>query len=124
MNTCTRRAAFAKQSTVALALWVSTSMISACTLFWLTYIHVTCLLIVFHYDKTHVCNIQRFLQLLKTILFQLKLFYIFSYFGQNIDCGYTLELSQLLYSKSSHNVCFRAKIRKVTYTPLHPRLTI
>ena len=35
-------------------------------------------------------------------------------FAQNIDCGYTLET----VLKSTHNLCFRAKIRKIVI-PLH-----
>ena len=40
--------------------------------------------------------------------FQMKLFDIFLFFAQNIDCGYTLEA----VLTSTHNLCFRAKIRK------------
>ena len=36
--------------------------------------------------------------------FQMKKMLYFSYFSQNIDCGYTLT--------STYNLCFRAKIRK------------
>ena len=36
-------------------------------------------------------------------------------FAQNIDCGYTLEPPRLT---STHNLCFRAKIRKIGI-PLH-----
>ena len=43
--------------------------------------------------------------------FQWKIFDIFLIFAQNIDCGYTLE-------PSTHNLCFRAKIRKIGI-PLH-----
>ena len=38
----------------------------------------------------------------------------FSYFAQNIDCGYTLELSEAVLT-STHNLCFRAKIRKIMF---------
>ena len=37
----------------------------------------------------------------------------FLIFAQNIDCGYTLEPPT-----STHNLCFRAKIRKIGI-PLH-----
>ena len=36
--------------------------------------------------------------------------------AQNIDCGYVLT--------STHNLCFRAKIRKIMYTPVNPSFTI
>ena len=41
--------------------------------------------------KTHPCNIQRFLNVVKNENFQKKMFDIFLIFAQNIDCGYTLE---------------------------------
>ena len=44
----------------------------------------------------------------------------FSYFAQNIDCGYTLEPPLT----STHNLCFRAKIRKIMYNPVHPSYNI
>ena len=37
---------------------------------------------------------------------------IFSYFAQNMDCGYTLAAAVL---SSTQNVCFIAKIRKNVY---------
>ena len=44
--------------------------------------------------------------------FQLKLFDYVHTFAQNIDCGYTfLRLSDAVLT-STHNLCFRAKIRK------------
>ena len=36
-------------------------------------------------------------------------------FAQNIDCGFTLELSEAVLT-STHNLCFRAKIRKNVYS--------
>ena len=47
--------------------------------------------------------------------FQMKIFDIFLNFAQNIDRGYTL---------STHNLWFRAKIRKIMYTPVNPNFTI
>ena len=41
--------------------------------------------------KTHPCNIQRFLKLLKMKIFNRKILLFFLFFAQNIDCGYTLE---------------------------------
>ena len=41
--------------------------------------------------------------------FQMKNCDIFLIFAQNIDSGYTLEQAVLT---STHNLCFRAKIRK------------
>ena len=54
---------------------------------------------------------------LKLENFQLKKFDIFLIFAQNIDCGYTLELGEAVLM-STHNLCFRAKIRKIG-VPLH-----
>ena len=42
--------------------------------------------------------------------FQMKNCDSFLIFAQNIDCGYTLEPEAVL--TSTHNLCFRAKIRK------------
>ena len=39
--------------------------------------------------------------------FHLIIFYYFLIFAQNIDCGYTEAVLT-----STHNLCFRAKIRK------------
>ena len=47
--------------------------------------------------------------------FQRKIFDIFLIFAQNIDCGYTLGEAVLT---RTHNLCFRAKIRKIGI-PLH-----
>ena len=43
----------------------------------------------------------------------------FLIFAQNIDCGYTLNAVLTCI----HNLCFRAKIRKVN-TPVNPSFTI
>ena len=45
--------------------------------------------------------------------FQMKNCDIFLIFVQNIDRGYTLEPPQALMS--THNLCFRAKVRKNVY---------
>ena len=46
--------------------------------------------------------------------FQMKIFDIILIFAQNIDCVYTLEPPQFTEAvlTSTHNLCFRAKIRK------------
>ena len=62
--------------------------------------------------KTCPCNIQRFftgVKMEKKIIDK-KNIYIFLIFARNIDCGYTLEPPQFL--TSTHNLCFRANIRK------------
>ena len=54
--------------------------------------------------------------------------------AQNIDCGYSLEpprrggsneyshrLGEAVLT-STHNLCFRAEIRKIMYTPVNPVL--
>ena len=45
--------------------------------------------------------------------FQLKKFDIFLIFAKNIDCGCLTEVGL----KSTHNLCFRAKIRKKKCIP-------
>ena len=61
--------------------------------------------------QTCPCNIQQFLKTVKMIIFD-----IFLIFAQNIDCGYTSEPPLT----STHNLCFRAKIRKNVY-PCKPQ---
>ena len=42
-------------------------------------------------------------------------------FAQNIDCGYTLEPPSEAVLTSTHNLCFKAKIRTLCiplYTPV------
>ena len=63
----------------------------------------------------------------KNVNFQIKNSYFFHIFAQNIDCGYTLELSQFrefclseAVLTSTNNLRFEAKIRKVMYTPVNP----
>ena len=51
------------------------------------------------------------------------MFAIFLIFAQSIDCGYTLEPPHQAVLTSTHNLCFRAKIRKIgipLYTPAYP----
>ena len=50
--------------------------------------------------------------------FQLKYFDYFHIFAQNIDCWYMLEHSEAVsILTSTHDLCFRAKIRKKMNTP-------
>ena len=44
--------------------------------------------------------------------FQMKVFDIFLIFAQNIDCGYRLEPLIEAVLTSTHDLCFRVKIRK------------
>ena len=44
--------------------------------------------------------------------FQMNIFDIFLIFAKNIDCGYTFERLSEAVLTSTHNLCFRAKIRK------------
>ena len=44
----------------------------------------------------------------------MKKFDIFLIFAQNIDCGYSLEPHRRGGSKDTHNLCFRAKIGKIS----------
>ena len=41
-------------------------------------------------------------------------------FAQNIDCGYTLNRLNEAVLTSTHNLCFRAKVRKNVY-PCKPQ---
>ena len=59
--------------------------------------------------QTCLCNIRRVLGC-KNNNFSKKKNDIFLIFAQNIDCGYMLEPPQVL--TSTHNLYFRAKIRK------------
>ena len=57
--------------------------------------------------------------------FQIKNSDIFHISAQNIDCGYSLEQPH----RGGSNECpqsmfFRAKIRKIMYTPVNPSFTI
>ena len=62
---------------------------------------------MFHYENTPIqftaifycCNNDNF---------KMKNYKVFLIFAQNIDCGYAVVMS-------THNVCFRAKIRKNVY---------
>ena len=45
--------------------------------------------------------------------FHLKMFDIFKNFVQNIDCEYTLEPPRRDGSKSTNNLCFGSKIKKI-----------
>ena len=49
---------------------------------------------------------------------------IFQISAQNIDCGYLLEPPQRGGSNEYHNICFRAEIRQIMYTPVNPSCTI
>ena len=57
-------------------------------------------------------NKQQYFTAVKMIICRLFFYIFFSFFAQNIDCGYTLEPPHLT---STHNLCFRAKIRKNVY---------
>ena len=59
----------------------------------------------------------------RNVNFQIKNSNIFLIFAQNIDCGYTLEPRGYTLT-STHNLCFRVKIRKIMYTPVNPSFTI
>ena len=68
--------------------------------------------------QTCLCSKQPFL---KTLI-KGKI-YIFLIFAKNIDCGYMLALPQEVVLRSTHDLCFRAKIRKKCiplYTPILP----
>ena len=71
----------------------------------------------FHYANTHPCIIQRFFEGCKNDNFEMKKKNdIFIIFAQSIDYGYAVLTS-------THNLCFRAKIRKYLYTPVNLSFT-
>ena len=62
-----------------------------------------------HYENTYT----KIFKFVKFENFQKKIFDIFLIFAQNIDCGEAVLTS-------THNLCFRAKIRKIDI-PLIPQ---
>ena len=53
----------------------------------------------------------------KNVNFQMKKFNTIIIFAQNIDCGYTLEAVLM----STHDLSFRAKIKKINVYPCTPQ---
>ena len=78
-------------------------------------VHVGCL--ISHYVNTPI-QFTTIFHACKNDNFQMKNSDIFLIFSQNIDRGYTLEPPT-----STHDLCFRAKIRKMN-TPVNPSFTI
>ena len=64
----------------------------------------------FHYENTPM-QYTVILFSRKNDNFQLKNINIFLTFAQNIDCGYTLEPPHGAVLTSTHDLCFRAKIK-------------
>ena len=56
--------------------------------------------------------------------FQTKNSDIFYISAQNIDNGYSIERLGEAVLTSTHNLCFWAEIRKITYTPVNPSFTV
>ena len=56
--------------------------------------------------------------------FQMKFFYIFLIFAQNIDCGYTLEPPQPGGSNEYPQSMFWSKNKKNMYTRVNPTFSI
>ena len=92
-----------------LAAWMF-HFLSYCTSQWIPELKIE------HYNNTAV-----FLQLQKWQFSTEKSCYFFI-FAQKIDCGYTLELPQFTEAvlTSTHNLYFRAKMRKNIY-PCQPK---
>ena len=65
------------------------------------------------------CNILQYFTAVKNGNFHMKKCEIFLNFAQNIDRWYTEAVLT-----STHDLCFRAKIRKKMYTPVNPSFTI
>ena len=66
---------------------------------------------VMHYENTPMQYLAIF-HGSKNDNFQMKNCDIFLTFAQNIDCGLTFEPPHEAVVTSTHNLCFRAKIRK------------
>ena len=66
-------------------------------------------------------QIYRKFHLNKTENFQIKNSDIFHISTQNIDCGYLLDCLSETVLRSTHNLCFRAKIRKNNVYPCKPQ---
>ena len=75
-----------------------------------------------HYENTPILIYCKF-HLQKTENFQMKNCDIFHISAQNIDCRYSLEPHRAVLT-STYNLCFRAEIRKIMYTPANPSFTI
>ena len=59
--------------------------------------------------------------------FQIKILLFFIFLLENIDCGSLLGLPHCFTEAvlmSTVNLCFRAEIRKIMYTPVNPSFTI
>ena len=76
-----------------------------------------------HYENTPILIYCKF-HLQKNWKFSDKHFDIFHISAQNIDCMYSLELPRRGGSNEYQNLCFRAEIRKIMYTPANPSFTI
>ena len=70
-----------------------------------------------HYENTPMLIYWKF-HLLKIQNFQMKTSDIFHISAQNIDCRYSLDEAVLT---STHNLCFRAEIRKNNVYPCKPQ---
>ena len=70
--------------------------------------------------QARLCNLCAIFHGCKNDNFQMKKVDNFLIFDQNIDRGYTLEP----VLTTTHNLCFRAKIRKNMYTTVNPSFTI
>ena len=79
----------------------------------------------FHYENTSI-QIYRKFHLQKNENFQIKKKNsdIFHTSAQNTDCGTRENRLGEAVLTSTHNLCFRAKIRKIMYTPVNPSFTI
>ena len=67
----------------------------------------------FHITKTCPCNILQFFTAVKKIIFRRKIVMFFLFLIKTLIVGTCLNR---LIEASTHNLCFRAKIRKQMYT--------
>ena len=87
---------------------------------------------ILHITKTRLFKYTENFTTKKMAIFQIKKSDIFQISTQNIDCGYSLEpprrggsneYTQSMFEAvltRTHNLCFRAEIRKIMYTPANP----
>ena len=70
--------------------------------------------------KTRPCNIQQYFTAVKMIIFRWVFLYIFLNFAQTLIVGTRYNRLTEAVLTSTHNLCFRAKIRKNVY-PCKPQ---
>ena len=76
-----------------------------------------------HYENMPMQYTEIFIAMKKR-RFSAEKFWYFSYFAQNIDCGYTLELPHRGGPIENSQSMFWSKNKKTRYTPANPSFSI